>query len=140
MRALRILSIVLAMSFATVAAAEDFDGSVPLDCKAEKGHDCLPTANKCSRIKPESDEPPVFRIDAAKKEAKSPFRNASIPIASSSTNDESLLLMGGGGEMGVVWSARINRKTGAFTITTADRKGAYILFGQCKVATAAPAP
>ena len=90
---MRALSTLILMTFATVAAASDFDGTKALDCTAEKGHDCLPTENNCSRIKPESKEPVVFRIDAANKEAKSPFRTASIPIVTSSTNDESLLLL-----------------------------------------------
>jgi hypothetical protein len=35
------------------------------------------------------------------------------------------------------WSAIVNRKTGAFTLAVADREGAYVIFGKCKVAAAA---
>jgi hypothetical protein len=31
------------------------------------------------------------------------------------------------------WSAVVNRKTGKVTVTIADRVGAYVIFGQCKV-------
>jgi hypothetical protein len=31
------------------------------------------------------------------------------------------------------WSAVVNRQTGKVTITIADRVGAYVLFGQCRV-------
>jgi hypothetical protein len=35
------------------------------------------------------------------------------------------------------WSSVVLRKTGKITITVADLKGAYVIFGQCK--PAAPA-
>lgn len=132
MSALRSVSIILAMSFATVTAAEEFDGSVPLECTAVKGHDCLPTENQCNRLKPESDQPPVFGIDAAKKEIRSPFRTSLLPILYTTTNRDSLVLQGA--DLQFAWSALINKTTGALTISVADRKGAYVVFGQCKVA------
>jgi len=44
-----------------------------------------------------------------------------------------------GADLQFAWSALINKKSGAMTISIADRKGAYIVFGQCKVAEAKPA-
>jgi len=133
MNAFRSASIVLALSaIATVAAAEDFDGSVPLDCTALKAHDCLPTENKCNRLKPESDVAPVFGIDVAKKEVRSPFRTSVLPIQNVIENKESLVLQGT--DLQFAWSAVIHRIKGTMTITVADRKGAYVVFGQCKVA------
>lgn len=134
MRALRSVSIVLGMSLATVAAAEEFDGSVPLVCTAEKAHDCLPAENECSRMKPETDIEPVFEINFAKKEIRSPFRTAILPVLHTNTNQDSLVLQGA--QLLIAWSALIDRKTGALTVSIADSKGAYVAFGQCKVAQA----
>ncbi len=95
MNAYQSASMVLALSvLATVAVAEEFDGSVPLQCTAEKGHDCLPTENKCNRLKPESDVAPVFGIDVAKKEVRSPFRTSVLPIQTVSQNKDSVVLQG----------------------------------------------
>lgn len=134
MRALRFVSIVLAMSVATVAAAADFDGKMPLVCTAEKAHDCLPTENDCSRMKPQTDIAPVFRIDFAKKQIRSPFRTAILPVLHTSTNKDSLVMQGA--DLLVAWSALVDKKTGALTVSIADSLGAYVAFGQCKVAQA----
>lgn len=134
MRVLRSVSILLAMALATVAAAEEFDGSVPLVCTADKGHDCLPTEDQCSRLKPETDTEPVFEINFAKKEVRSPFRTAILPVLHTDTNPDSLVLQGA--QLLIAWSALIDRKTGALTVSIADSKGAYVAFGQCKVAQA----
>jgi hypothetical protein len=134
MSLLRTASIVLAMSFATVASAADFDGSVPLTCTALQAHDCLPTATTCARMKPESDIEPVFGINFAKKEVRSPYRNTLLPIVATRTTDVSLVLQGG--DLLAAWSALVNKKTGELTISIADSKGAYVAFGQCKVAQA----
>lgn len=131
MRSLQPVSIVLALSMVTVAAAGDFDGSVPLTCTAEQGHDCLPTEAACSRLKPETDIAPVFGIDFAKKEVRSPYRTALLPVLHTTTNKDSLVLQGA--DLQFAWSTLIDRKTGALTVTVADNKGAYVAFGQCKV-------
>ena len=132
MAALRFIPIILTMSLATAAAAGEFDGSVPLQCAVDKGHDCLPGASECTRLKPETDIAPIFGIDVAKKEIRSPFRTALLPILHTTTNQESLVLQGA--DLQFAWSALINKTTGALTVTIADRKGAYVAFGQCKVA------
>ena len=134
MRTLRSASIVLAMSLTTVATAADFDGSVPLTCTVTQAHDCLPTASKCSRLQPESDIAPIFGINFAKKEIRSPYRTAILPVLHTSTTDKSLVLQGA--QLLVAWSALIDQKTGALTVSISDSKGAYVAFGDCKVAEA----
>ena len=130
MRVLRSASIVLAMSLSAVAAAGDFDGAVPLTCVTEKAFDCLPTKSSCDRMKADSSGPPVFGIDFVKKEVRSPFRTAMLTGLRTSTNNDSLVIQGG--DLLLAWSALIDRKTGALTISIADSKGAYVAFGQCK--------
>ena len=132
MRALRSV-LVLAMSFAGVAAAGDFDGALPLTCKVEKGHDCLPTQSQCSPLKPETDIEPVYGIDFTKKEVRSPFRTAVLKILHTATNDDSIVMQGA--DLRIAWSAMVDRKTGDLTVALGDSKGAYVAFGKCKVAT-----
>jgi len=133
MKAFLWASIALALSVGT-AAAEQFDGSVPMACKPLKGHDCLPTQDNCSPLKPESDKDKNAElvIDVAKKQVKSPFRTSLLPIQHTTQNRESLVLQGA--DLQFAWSTVINRTTGAMTLTIADRKGAYIVFGQCRLA------
>jgi hypothetical protein len=134
MRTLRPVSIVLALSMAAVAGAADFDGSVPLTCKAEKGHDCLPTEATCKILKPETNIDPVYSVDFARKEIRSPFRTALLKVQNTTTNKDSIVLQGT--DLTAAWSALIDRKTGALTIALGDAQGAYVVFGQCKVAAA----
>ena len=134
MRAFQSASIVLALSFSAAAVAGDFDGNVPLSCEAKKGHDCLPSQKACSRLKPETNIAPVFGIDFAKKEVRSPYRKALLPVAHTTTNKDSIVLQGA--DLQFAWSALIDRKTGELTVTVADNKGAYVAFGQCAVAKA----
>jgi hypothetical protein len=131
MRALRSASTALALSLASVATAADFDGTVPLTCTAQKGHDCLPTAAQCSPLKPQTNIAPVLDIDFANKQVRSPFRTALLPVLNTSTNKDSLVLQGA--DLLLAWSALIDKKTGALTVSVADSKGAYVVFGQCKV-------
>jgi hypothetical protein len=136
MKAFLSASIIVALSaFATLAAADDFDGTVPMTCTPEKAHDCLPTENKCGRLKRESKDSIDFGVDVAKKEVKSPFRTTTLPIESVDNNEQSLVLQGT--DLQFAWSMVIHRTKGTMTLTVADRKGAYVVFGQCKVATAA---
>lgn len=134
MRVLRPASIVLALALSTVAVAEDFDGSKPMQCTAQKGHDCLPDQKQCGRLKPEGDQPPVFGIDVAKKEIHSPFRTELLSILHTANNKDSLVLQGA--DLQNAWSMLIHRTTGGFRLAIADRKGAYVVFGQCKLADA----
>ena len=132
MRALRPVSIAVLMSLGTVAGAADFDGTAPLTCTVVQAHDCLPTARSCTRVKPETDIAPIFTIDFAKKEVKSPFRTALLTVVHTTTNDQSLVLQGA--DLLTAWSAQINKQTGAMTVSVSDAKGAYVAFGACKVA------
>jgi len=136
MRVLRSASIVLALSLSTVAVAAEFDGTVPLDCTVTKGHDCLPDQKQCSPLKPEGDQPPVFGIDFAKKQIRSPFRTSLLEVLYTTTNKDSLVLQGA--DLQFAYSALIHKTTGVIRVAVADRKGVYVAFGQCKVA-AAPA-
>jgi hypothetical protein len=132
MRTLSYAAIVLATSLTAVVAADEFDGRVPLVCTAEQAHDCLPAANGCKRLEPQTDIAPIFKIDYAKKEVRSPYRTATLPILRTSVNQDSLVMQGG--DLLVAWSALIDKKTGALTVAIADSQGAYVAFGQCKVA------
>ena len=134
MRALQPISIALALSMAATAAAGEFDGTMPLTCKADKGHDCLPTESACSRLTPETDIEPIFAIDFAKKEVRSPYRTALLPVANTTTNKDSLVIQGA--DLAFAYSALVDRKTGALTIVVADSQGAYVAFGQCSVTVA----
>jgi hypothetical protein len=136
MRVLRPATIVLALLLSTLAVAEEFDGSVPLECTVTKGHDCLPDKNQCSRMKPEGDELPVFGIDFANKQIRSPFRTSLLEVLYTTINKDSLVLQGA--DLQMAWSAQINMTTGVIRVAIADRKGVLVAFGQCKVA-AAPA-
>ena len=135
MSALRSCSIILAMSLTTTLAfAEDFDGSQPLECTAKSGRDCLPTKSSCGPLNHESSRAPIYGIDVANKQVHSPYRTALMPILYNNTNQDSLVLQGA--DLGFAWSAIVNRKTGAITISVADKQGAYVVFGQCKTAAA----
>ncbi len=134
MRALRLFVLTLAMSMTTAALAETFDGSVPLECTATGGHDCLPGKEQCEPLRPEGGQKPVLGVDVANKTIRSPYRTALLPIHHTTNNRESLVLQGT--DLQFAWSALINRTSGAMTIAIGDRKGAYVVFAQC---TAAPA-
>ena len=123
-----VLSVALLLA-ATARAAEDFDGSRPLDCKPHQVHDCLPTEKMCKPPKPEAGEDETMHVDVARMAVKTPFRNDTLPIASYEFNTESLVMQGTSLEF--VWSATIHRTNGKLIITVADREGAYVIFGQC---------
>jgi hypothetical protein len=129
-----ILSIALLLA-ATARAAEDFNGSRPMDCEPLQTHDCLPTAKTCTPLKPEAGKDETMHVDVARMSVKTPFRNDTLPISSFGFNTESLVMQGTSLE--VVWSATIHRTNGKLTVTIADREGAYVIFGQCALAGAA---
>jgi hypothetical protein len=124
----------IGLAFSAAAAAADFDGSVPLTCTPSAGHDCAPGAAQCSKLKSQSKGPIEVRVDFANKTIKTPYRTDLLPIQNSATNDEQLVMQGT--DLKFAWSAIVNRKTGAMTLAIADRVGAYVIFGQCKVAAA----
>jgi hypothetical protein len=129
--------VLLAASATTCAVAQELDGTAPLSCKVQGAFDCLPGQASCGKLTPETKIDPVYTVNFAGKEVHSPFRTEVLKIAHSTINKESLVLQGA--EAAIAWSAMIKKATGDMTITVADRKGAYVAFGQCKVATPAAA-
>jgi hypothetical protein len=123
-------SAVLALSFAAMTGAAEFDGASRLVCAAERGHDCLPKGDQCMPLKPETKIAPVFEIDFSNGTIRSPYRRSLLHVSQMSTNEESFVLQGA--DLLFAWSALINRTTGSLTVSVADREGAYIVFGQCK--------
>ena len=130
MKNTRRLVLGLGLAFSAAAGAADFDGTAPLTCTGVAGYSCEP-GKACSKVKPESDTAPVVRIDPGNKTIKTPYRTDLLPIANSAVNNEQLQLQGTSEKF--AWSAVVNRKTGKVTVTIADRMGAYVIFGQCKV-------
>jgi hypothetical protein len=124
----------IGMGLSAAATAADFDGSAPLTCTPSVGHDCAPTAAQCSKLKSQSKGVGEIRIDFANKTVKTPYRTDLLPIQNSATNDEQLVMQGT--DLKFAWSAIVKRKTGAMTLAIADRVGAYVIFGQCKLAGA----
>jgi hypothetical protein len=114
-----------------VASAADFDGSAPFNCTGQAGYTCEP-GKGCSKIKQQSEATGgMIAVDPGKKTVKTSYRTDVLPIANSVVNNEQLQLQGTSEKF--AWSAVINRKTRKVTITVADRVGAYVIFGQCKV-------
>src|SRR6516164_5292777 len=113
-----------------VAGAAGLDGTTALKCTGLEGYSCEP-GKACSKVKPESNTPPVVTIDPANKTVKTPYRTDLLPIANSAVNNEQVQLQGTSEKF--AWSTVINRKTGKLTVTIADRTGAYVIFGQCKL-------
>lgn len=134
MKLARVAALSIGLTCSAAALAADFDGSVPLTCTPSAGHDCVPGSEQCSKLKRESKGPVEVRVDFANKTIKTPYRTNLLPIQNSATNDEQLVMQGT--DLKFAWSAIVNRKTGAITISVADRVGAYVIFGQCKVAIA----
>ena len=122
----------IGLMVSTLAVAADFNGSAPLACLGLAGHDCKPDTAQCAKMKPDPKIKPEITINLANKTVKSPFRTDLLPIGNSVLNDEQLELQGTSEKF--AWSAIVNRKTGKMTLTVADRIGAYVIFGQCKLA------
>jgi hypothetical protein len=133
MKKLCLLPIVLLpMATVVLAADEPFNGTKPMVCEPQTGHDCLPTEKSCKPLKPEKDTKDLLlHIDVQKMQMRTPFRTNELPIQSFSFNAASLVLQGTASEQ--VWSATVHRKTGRLTAVIADREGAYVVFGQCKL-------
>lgn len=119
-------------------AAEDFNGSRPMDCEPIAGHDCLPAEPACKPLKPQAGKQLNLHVDVVNMSVKTPYRNDTLPIQSFGFNTASLVMQGTSLEL--VWSATIHRKTGRLTAAIADREGAYVVFGQCKLSAAQRKP
>ena len=118
-------------------AAEEFNGSQPIDCTPTAGQDCLPTEKACKPLVPEQGKDLTMHVDVSKMSLKTPYRNAAMQISSFGFNTASLVMQGTASEM--TWTATIHRTTGRLTMAITDREGAYVVFGQCKLAAAKPA-
>lgn len=127
---LRLVSLTIASFTALAAVAGPFDGSEPLECLADNGYDCLPGKDSCGPLQPVIKKEPLFRIDFANKQVRSPFRTQLLTVAHTTVNPEALVLQGG--DQLFAWSALIHKQTGALKIAVADREGAYVVFGKCK--------
>jgi len=127
----RLFVLGLALVFSAVAGAAELDGTTPLKCTGVEGYTCE-AGKACSKVKPESSTPPVVTIDPANKTVKTPYRTDLLPIANSAVNNEQLQFQGT--SLMFAWSTIIHRATGRLTVTIADRKGAFVIFGECKAA------
>ena len=136
MIALPLAAAMLALVIGAAASPTTFDGSRPLLCRADRGHDCTPGAYDCKVLEPQRDKPALFHIDFAKKEIRSPFRTTVLTVTHTTDNSESLVLQGA--DLLLAWSALINKNTGALTVSIADRQGSYVVFASCKDAAAKP--
>ena len=124
------LTLAMGLVFSAAVGAADFAGSEPLTCTPLAAYSCEP-GKACNKVKPESAPPRVMTIDPLNKTVRAPYRTEPLAIANSGLNNEQLQLQGTAEKF--AWSAVVNRETGKVTITIADRVGAYVLFGQCKV-------
>lgn len=132
---LRLALLTLASVAAGTALAGPFDGSEPLDCLVDNGYDCLPGKESCGPLQPVTDKEPLFRVDFANKQVRSPFRTQLLRVAHATTNNEALVLQGA--DLLFAWSALINTQTGVIKVAVADSQGAYVVFGKCKIAAKA---
>ncbi|HEX2493515.1 MAG TPA: hypothetical protein VHK24_07040 [Steroidobacter sp.] len=131
MNKVRLLLLSITLLPLTAAAAEEFNGTSPMLCEPLRGHDCLPTETACKPLKPEPGKDLNMRFDVQKMIVRAPYRNDTLPIQSFGYNSKSLVMQGT--SLDLVWSAAINRTTGQLTIAIADREGAYVVFGQCRL-------
>ena len=127
---LRLVSLTIALLTSATALAGPFDGSVPLNCLADNGYDCLPGKDNCGPLKPVTKKEPLFHIDFANKQVRSPFRTQLLKVTHTGINDQALVLQGA--DLLVAWSALIHKQTGVIKIAVADREGAYVVFGKCE--------
>lgn len=135
MKTLCLLAVAALVSTA-VLAAEDFNGSRPMDCEPTAGHDCTPAEPTCKPLKPQPGKPLTLHFDVANMSLDTPYRDDTLPIQSFGFNKASLVMQGTSLEL--VWSATIHRTTGRLTVAIADREGAYVAFGHCKPSTGRP--
>jgi hypothetical protein len=129
----KILWVSMMMLSAGAALGEDFNGSKPMSCAVLQGRDCLPTEAACNDLRPEAGKDTNLLIDVAKKQVRTPYRYDLLPITTTTNNTKSMILQGTSLEY--AWTATIHRTTGRLTIVIADREGAYVIFGQCKLAS-----
>src|SRR5215510_1546722 len=131
LKSLAVLSTATMASIAMAGGA--VDDSQPLACKATQSHDCLP-GKACQTLDPktspfEGNKDYHFIIDFKNMTARSIYRDAALPITNANKTEDRLVVQGI--DKSVAWSAVVKRSNGAFTLSVADRDGAYIVFGEC---------
>ncbi|HEY0685665.1 MAG TPA: hypothetical protein VGD45_25220 [Steroidobacter sp.] len=129
MSSLRLVVLAVASFAAGAALAGPFDGSEPLECLVDNGYDCLPGKPSCGPLQPVTKKEPLFRVDFANKQVRSPYRTQLLKVAHTTTNAEALVLQGA--DLLFAWSALIHKQTGVIKVAVADREGAYVVFGKC---------
>lgn len=122
-----LIGMILLMMPFTAAAEDAFDGTKTLLCASIEAIDCEP-GEQCEKGLPNSIGAPQFmRIDFAKKEIIGPKR--STPILLLEKSDEQITLQGF--ELGMGWIFALDRTTGNFSATSANRDGVFVIFGAC---------
>ncbi len=125
---------------ASMATADDFDGSKPLLCSTATLSECIP-GGVCEQVTSESINAPDFlRIDFKKKtvsvDAPGQEDRPPSPIKSSTTIDEKLFLQGAddgveGVRDGLAWSIAIDQNTGKMVLTASGDAVGFVIFGAC---------
>jgi len=133
------IAVLLLLSLAMSATAEDFDGSKPLLCSVISVIENTP-GNGCIEVAPESVAVPRFlTID---------FEEKSVRPAGKSEGDRSstikrmermrgkLILQGADEGIrdvrdSVGWTATISEETGRFVLTASGNEEAFIVYGAC---------
>ena len=126
---------------ASMATADDFDGSKPLLCSAATLSECVP-GGVCEQVTSESINAPDFwRIDFKKKTVTvdAPGQEDRPPskIKSSAIIDEKLFLQGSdagkGVRDGLAWSVAIDQTNGKMVFTASGDSVAFVVFGACTI-------
>jgi len=149
MRALLTLGLVAStMTLAPAPAAADaFDGSLPLLCALKSASECTLTEG-CQSIQPEEvGAPDFFLIDVASQSVQGlGIEGRRSAIRSTAAIDEKLILQGAedgieGVRDGLGWTAAIDQITGRMVLTAAGEQVAFVVFGACAaLANTAQAP
>lgn len=127
MKLIRHLASVVLPLLATAALAADFDGSKALICAPVSAMDCMRGDDCVTGLPEEVGAPAFMRLDFAKKAVIGPKRTSDILLMEKS--ESQLLLQGREGDFG--WTIVIESQNGELTVTLANRKGAFVLFGAC---------
>ena len=125
---------------ASMATADDFDGSKPLLCSAATLSECIP-GGVCEQVTAESINAPDFlRIDVKKKAVTgvAPGQQDRPPgkIQNSTTIDQKLFLQGADGGVegirdGLAWSIAIDQNNGKMVLTASGDAVGFVIFGAC---------
>ena len=128
---MRLYACLISLLFLAVpflATAEELvDGTKPLFCASIEANGCV-SGEPCEKDLPENMGAPQFmKIDFAKKEIIGPRRTTAV-LHMEKSEDQILLQ---GVELGIGWVLALDRLTGKFSATLADRAGGFVIFGVC---------